>query len=142
MSHSVRSLLCPKVKEKLFQHPLKSKNRERSKNICEEAPESMTKVCSFTSHFWLVSAVSLPSQKKTKSSARFDSPVSGLDLGFKRGFFLKHLFSSKRLAKTPAKVTLGYSTDGLFMSTFTATPTLSIELFSFTRGIFRKSSFG
>ena len=35
------------------------------------------------------------------SSARFDSPVSALDLGFKRRFFLKHLFSSwpKRLQK-------------------------------------------
>ena len=40
-------------------------------------------------------------QKKSKSSAKFDSPVSALDLGFKRGFFLKHLFSSwpKRLQK-------------------------------------------
>ena len=77
MSQNVRCHLCPKVKEKLFQHPqlakksyshfftlrcvssLKPKNRERSKGIYEEAPESMTKMCSFTSHFWLVSAVTI-----------------------------------------------------------------------------------
>ena len=53
----------------------------------------MTKVWSFTSQFWLVSEVSLPSQK-SKSSARFDSPVLALDLRFQKGFFLKHVFSS------------------------------------------------
>ena len=41
-----------------------------------------------------MSAVSLSWQTKSKSSARFDSPVSALDLGLKRGFFLKQLFSS------------------------------------------------
>ena len=39
--------------------------------------------------------------KKTKSLARFNFPVSALDLGYKRGFFWKHVFSSrpKRLQK-------------------------------------------
>ena len=59
----------------------------------------MTKVCSFTS--LVASAVTLPPQTKIKSSARFDTPVSALDIGFKTRFFLKHLFSSwpKRLQK-------------------------------------------
>ena len=48
----------------------------------------------------------------------------------------------KEIAKTPAKVALGYSTSGLFMSTFTAMPTLPSELFRFTRRTFRSSSFG
>ena len=43
---------CEKVPFAIFTlrcvSSLKSKNRERSKNICEEAPESITKVCSFT----------------------------------------------------------------------------------------------
>ena len=44
------------------------------------------------------------------------------------------------MAKTHAKVALGYSTSGLFMSTFTATPTLPSQLFRLTRGTFRNSS--
>ena len=49
--------------------------------------------------FWFARAVSLQSQKKSNSSARFHSPVSALDLGFKRGFLNPYSPCPKRLQR-------------------------------------------
>ena len=75
--------------------------------------------------------VSLKSQNRSVSSARFDSPVSALDKGFKREFFI-HLYSSR--PKSLQKL----HWDTLKVACTTETPTLSSELFSFTRGIFAR----